>query len=128
MFSAKSILVLSGRLVSLAHFPLVIPNVTPFPPLAEFECSLVSVFLFTCSVLGSVLNLLVASVYIQKSPKCTYEIFVLFLAFINLWGCSGLIIVEYWFIFSSFDTCNNPPDFTTQVNKFASFLLYPPTQ
>ena len=84
----------------------------------EFECTFVSVFLFTCSILGTVFNLLVASVYIQKSPKCTYEIFVLFLAFINLGGCSGLVVIEYWFIFSSFETCNQPPDFTTQVRFY----------
>ena len=80
------------------------------------ECKIVSAFLITCAILGSLLNFLVASVYIQKKSKCTYEIFILFLAFINLLGCCGVMCVDYWFVFSSYDSCREPPDFTTQVS------------
>ncbi|XP_063729173.1 uncharacterized protein LOC134856820 [Symsagittifera roscoffensis] len=82
------------------------------------ECNLASVFLITCALLGTILNFLVASVYVQKSTKCTYEIFILFLAFINLSGCCGLMGVDYWFVFSSYDSCREPPDFTTQLAMF----------
>ncbi|XP_075245864.1 uncharacterized protein LOC142339599 [Convolutriloba macropyga] len=90
------------------------------------ECKIVSAFLITCAILGSLLNFLVASVYIQKKSKCTYEIFILFLAFINLLGCCGVMCVDYWFVFSSYDSCREPPDFTTQLAMFmecASVLM-----
>ncbi|XP_075239164.1 uncharacterized protein LOC142334763 isoform X2 [Convolutriloba macropyga] len=78
------------------------------------------------SVLGSMFNICVLVVYGGKRNKCTFEVFVFFLAGINLSGSMLAMPVETVFVWaSSPEDCNSPPDsltIVTMVLECASIL------
>ncbi|XP_063713036.1 alpha-1D adrenergic receptor-like isoform X2 [Symsagittifera roscoffensis] len=78
------------------------------------------------AVVGSLFNICVLVVYAGKRNKCTFEVFVFFLAAVNLSGSLVAMPVETVVVWAdSREACNSPPDYTlvvTMVLECASIL------